>query len=77
MYDARGSAPSERQSTSTGTPVDAAILSTAGGDLDKFLEDRAGRVARLTAFLRSLAREGDPDLAGLTLAVRQLRSIVD
>jgi glutamate dehydrogenase len=55
----------------------AAILSSAGGDLDKFLEDRAGRVARLTAFLRSLAREGDPDLAGLTLAVRQLRSIVD
>jgi glutamate dehydrogenase len=54
-----------------------AVLSEAGGDLDKFLEDRAGRVARLTAFLRSLAREGDPDLAGLTLAVRQLRSIVD
>jgi glutamate dehydrogenase len=54
-----------------------AVLSTAGGDLDKFLEDRAGRVARLTAFLRSLAREGDPDLAGLTLAVRQLRAIVD
>jgi glutamate dehydrogenase len=55
----------------------AAVLSEAGGDLDKFLEDRAGRVARLTAFLRSLAREGDPDLAGLTLAVRQLRAIVD
>ncbi len=54
-----------------------AVLSEAGGDLDTFLEDRAGRVARLTAFLRSLAREGDPDLAGLTLAVRQLRAIVD
>ena len=28
-----------------------------------------------TAFLRSLAREGEPDLAGLTLAVRQLRAL--
>jgi glutamate dehydrogenase len=55
----------------------AAVLSEAGGDLEQFLEDRAARVARLNAFLRSLAREGDPDLAGLTLAVRQLRSIVD
>jgi glutamate dehydrogenase len=54
-----------------------AVLSEAGGDVDKFLEDRAGRVARLNAFLRSLSREGDPDLAGLTLAVRQLRSIGD
>ena len=36
----------------------------------------ARRYRRLTAFLRSLAREGEPDLAGLTLAVRQLRTIV-
>ena len=35
------------------------------------------RVRRLDGFLRSLAREGDPDLAGLTLAVRQLRSLAD
>jgi glutamate dehydrogenase len=54
-----------------------AVLAEADGDLDRFLEDRADRVSRLNAFLRSLAREGDPDLAGLTLAVRQLRSIVD
>jgi glutamate dehydrogenase len=54
-----------------------AVLSEADGDLDRFLEDRAGRLSRLRAFLRSLSREGDPDLAGLTLAVRQLRSIVD
>jgi glutamate dehydrogenase len=54
-----------------------ALLSDAGGDLDRFLDERAERVARLTAFLRSLAREGDPDLPGLTLAVRQLRTIVD
>ena len=29
-----------------------------------------------TAFLRALSREGEPDLAGLTLAVRQLRALV-
>jgi glutamate dehydrogenase len=52
-----------------------AVLAEADGDVARFLEDRADRVARLNAFLRSLAREGDPDLAGLTLAVRQLRSI--
>jgi glutamate dehydrogenase len=54
-----------------------AVLAEAGGDVSKFLEDRHDRVERLNAFLRSLAREGDPELAGLTLAVRQLRSIVD
>ena len=30
---------------------------------------------RLAAFLRALSREGEPDLAGLTLAVRQLRAL--
>jgi len=34
-------------------------------------------VRRFDGFLRALSREGDPDLPGLTLAVRQLRSIVD
>ena len=38
---------------------------------------RATRGRRLEAFLRSLSREGEPDLAGLTLAVRQLRTIVE
>ena len=37
----------------------------------------ATRCAASPAFLRSLSREGEPDLAGLTLAVRQLRTIVD
>jgi glutamate dehydrogenase len=54
-----------------------AVLAEADGDVERFLEERADRVGRLSAFLRSLAREGDPDLAGLTLAVRQVRSIVD
>jgi hypothetical protein len=42
-----------------------------------FLAERTAALRRLTSFLRSLSREGEPDLAGLTLAVRQLRSIVD
>jgi glutamate dehydrogenase len=52
-----------------------AVLAQSGGDVERFLEERSERVDRLNAFLRSLAREGDPDLPGLTLAVRQLRSI--
>ena len=41
-----------------------------------FLAERGDARRRLEAFLRSLSREGEPDLAGLTLAVRQLRSLV-
>jgi glutamate dehydrogenase len=44
--------------------------------VEPFLAERGEQVARLTSFLRSLGREGDPDLAGLTLAVRQLRSVL-
>ena len=44
--------------------------------VDAFLAARADRVRRLTVLLRVLSREGDPDLAGLTLAVRQLRAVV-
>ena len=44
--------------------------------VEQFLHDHAVPVRRLDAFLRTLAREGDPDLAGLTLAVRHLRAIV-
>jgi glutamate dehydrogenase len=42
-----------------------------------FLAQREDAQRRLSAFLRSLAREGEPDLAGLTLAVRQLRTLAD
>ena len=45
--------------------------------IDAFLEaKRETRVARLAGFTRALAGEG-ADLAGLTLAVRQLRALVD
>jgi glutamate dehydrogenase len=41
----------------------------------RFLEAHERPARRLESFLRALAREGDPDLAGLSLAVRQLRSL--
>jgi glutamate dehydrogenase len=45
--------------------------------VERFLHARSEGARRLAAFLRALAREGEPDLAGLTLAVRELRTIVD
>ncbi|MGH2968225.1 MAG: NAD-glutamate dehydrogenase [Solirubrobacteraceae bacterium] len=44
--------------------------------VERFLHTRADAARRLAGFLRALSREGEPDLAGLTLAVRQLRTIV-
>jgi glutamate dehydrogenase len=44
--------------------------------VERFLHSRNAAARRFAAFLRALSREGDPDVAGLTLAVRQLRSIV-
>jgi glutamate dehydrogenase len=45
--------------------------------VERFLHGRDAAVRRLATFMRALSREGEPDVAGLTLAVRQLRSIVD
>jgi glutamate dehydrogenase len=60
--------------------AECALRESAGVDpveaLERFLGSRAAGAQRLGTFLRALAREGEPDLAGLTLAVRQLRSIV-
>jgi glutamate dehydrogenase len=53
---------------SPGAPPEEAVA--------RFLEEHSAQARRLEGFLRALAREGDPDLAGLTLAVRQLRAIV-
>ena len=51
----------------------------AGADeaVEAFLEGRRPAIARLSGFARALAAEGATDLAGLTLAVRQLRALVD
>jgi glutamate dehydrogenase len=43
--------------------------------VESFLQSHADACRRLSAFLRALARDGESDLAGLTLAVRQLRMI--
>jgi glutamate dehydrogenase len=44
--------------------------------VEHFLHAHAAQAARLEAFLRALAREGESDLAGLSLAVRQLGALV-
>jgi glutamate dehydrogenase len=43
--------------------------------VERFETTRAEPARRLAELLRGLAREGDPDLAGFTLAVRQLRAL--
>jgi glutamate dehydrogenase len=43
--------------------------------VERFLAARADAARGLAELLRSLAREGDPDLAGFMLAVRQLRAL--
>jgi glutamate dehydrogenase len=48
---------------------------TAAEAVEAFLAERGDGLRRLEGFLRSLSREGEPDLAGLTLAVRQLRAL--
>jgi glutamate dehydrogenase len=52
-----------------GVPVNDAI--------ERFAEARADALRRLEAFARTLAVEDAADLAGLTLAVRQLRALAD
>jgi glutamate dehydrogenase len=53
---------------SGGRPIDEAV--------DAFLEDRGAALRRYQRFLRSLAMEGVSDLSQLTVALRQLRSLV-
>jgi glutamate dehydrogenase len=45
--------------------------------LDSFLAAHQEECRRLNAFMRTLSREGTTDMAGLALAVRQLRSLVE
>jgi glutamate dehydrogenase len=51
-----------------GRPIDEAV--------EAFLEDRSAPFGRLQRFLRSLAIEGVTDLSQLTVALRQLRTMV-
>jgi glutamate dehydrogenase len=43
--------------------------------VERFLEEQTEPVRRLDSLQRALGREGDPDLAGLTLVVRGLRAL--
>ena len=58
----------------------AALQASPGAEpvvaVERFLHDHDAEARRLDAFLRALSREGEPDLAGLTLAVRQLNALV-
>ena len=60
--------------------AEAALNESAGVEplvaVEHFLHEHAGQAARLDNFLRTLAREGESDLAGLALAVRQLGALV-
>jgi glutamate dehydrogenase len=49
-------------------PIDEAV--------DKFIESRSDTFARLQRFMRSLAVDGMGDLAQLTVALRQIRSLI-
>jgi NAD-specific glutamate dehydrogenase len=51
-----------------GLPIDEAV--------DKFMETRDDALTRLQRFLRSLAVDGMGDLAQLTVALRQIRSLI-
>jgi glutamate dehydrogenase len=53
---------------SGGRPIDEAV--------DVFLEDRSAAYGRVQRFMRGLAMEGVTDLSQLTVALRQLRSLV-
>jgi glutamate dehydrogenase len=60
----------------TQTALDESPNRSPAEAVERFLHSRDSATRRFSAFLRALSREGEPDLAGLTLAVRQLRALV-
>ncbi len=58
------------------TALDEAPNRSPAEAVERFLHTRDAATRRFAGFLRALSREGEPDLAGLTLAVRQLRALV-
>jgi glutamate dehydrogenase len=71
----REDAAQVRRELAGGVLAEAAEGATAAEAVEAFLAERGNALRRLDGFLRSLSREGEPDLAGLTLAVRQLRAL--
>ncbi len=60
--------------------AEAALRESPGADplvaVEHFLHEHAAQAGRLESFLRALSREGESDLAGLSLGVRQLAALV-
>jgi glutamate dehydrogenase len=60
--------------------AEAALLESPGAEplvaVERFLHEHRAQAGRLESFLRALAREGESDFAGLSLAVRQLAALV-
>jgi glutamate dehydrogenase len=60
--------------------AEAALLESAGAEplvaVEHFLHEHADQAGRLESCVRAHAREGESDLAGLSLAVRQLGALV-
>jgi glutamate dehydrogenase len=71
----REDAAQVRRELAGGVLAEAAEGATAAEAVEAFLAERGDALRRLDGFLRSLSREGEPDLAGLTLAVRQVRAL--
>jgi glutamate dehydrogenase len=67
LWRARRELAQRALAESAGAPVEEAI--------DAFVESRQEAMRRLDSLARTLAGEGGADLAGLTLAVRQLRGL--
>ncbi|HEY6886126.1 MAG TPA: NAD-glutamate dehydrogenase [Solirubrobacter sp.] len=72
----REDAAQVRRELAGGVLAETAEGGTPHERVQAFLAERTDARRRLELFLRSLSREGEPDLAGLTLAVRQLRALV-
>ncbi len=56
---------------------EAGAALSAAEAVDAFFERRTDACRRLGRFVRMLAHDGANDLAGLTLALRQVRALVD
>ena len=69
--------PAARAGTSPSTRSRRRPTADPEEALDGFLDDHAEECRRLDAFMRTLSREGTTDMAGLALAVRQLRELAE
>jgi hypothetical protein len=69
LWQARRELVERALGEASGAPVEEAI--------ERFVEARPDAMRRLEGFARTISVEGTADLAGLTLAVRQLRALAN